>query len=339
MRRLVAQMVVFALFAVAFVSGATAQQIHRIAFFGDSLTDSGNNFIFTGQSTHIPFPLGPAAFSYAIDGHQYSNGMVWSQYVANALGLPLSGLPSLQTRNGTYTNYSVGEARSRSNAPVLPDFSLTSQVNIFLSDFNGTVPPDTLVVIWIGSNDLEDALNALSTDPSGGASENIIGEAVTVIFQNMQVLYAHGARQFLIANIPDLSKTPYLRLLGRSNPIIPIIASEFTTEFNLALAGEVQAFNAEPGLQYLRLFDANALLNVVSGIPRRFNLFNVTDRCTTPLVTTNAICKIPDAYLFWDATHPTTAGHRVIAAAVLAVLPRQTRRRHPARELRPRGSE
>lgn len=323
MRRLLAQVVVYVLFAVAFVSGATAQQIHRIAFFGDSLTDAGNNFILTGQSTVIPFPVTPAAFSYNIGGHQYSNGQVWSQLLANGLGLPLSGLPSLQTRNGNQTNYAVGEARSRTNAPVLPDFSLTGQVDVFLSDFNGVVPANTLVAIWIGSNDLEDALDALQTDPSGGTSEVILQQATAAVLENLQTLYQHGARMFLIANIPDLSKTPYVRFLGLTDPTIPTIASQMTNEFNTALESVASGFSVSPGLQYFQLFDANALLDQVISSPGKFHLLDAIDRCTVPLVKSNAICSMPGSYLFWDATHPTTAGQLIVAKTAFGLLPPQ----------------
>jgi hypothetical protein len=42
------------------------------------------------------------------------------------------------------------------------------------------------------------------------------------------------------------------------------------------------------------------------------------------LVRSNAICSKPDSYLFWDATHPTTAGHLVIAKAAFGLLPPQS---------------
>jgi phospholipase/lecithinase/hemolysin len=324
MRRLLAQVVVLALFAVSFVAGATAQKIDKIAFFGDSLTDSGNNFIITGQTTSIPFPLGPAAYSYDIGGHQYSNGQVWSQLLANGLALPLSGLPRLQSHNGQlFSNYAVGEARSRGNVPAFPDFDLPQQVEIFIDDYNGTVPANTLIAIWIGANDLEDALDSLKTDPSGGASEVILQQATAAILENLQDLYQHGARMFLIVNIPDLSETPYVRFLGLTDPTIPAIATQMTNEFNTALESVASGFGASPGMQYFRLFDANALLDLVIASPGKFHLLDAVDRCTVPLVKSNAICSMPDSYLFWDATHPTTAGHLVIAKAVNAVLPPQ----------------
>jgi len=328
MRRSLYQVLTLALFSIAFVAFASAQNIQRIAFFGDSLTDSGNNFLLTGQSTRIPFPLGPASFSYDIGGHQYSNGMVWSQYLANALHLPHSALPFLQSRNGDFTNYAVGDARSRSGAPAFPDFNLTQQVDIFLGEFDGQVPANTLVVIWIGSNDLEDALNALSTDPSGGTSEVILQQATAAVLENLQTLYQDGARMFLIANIPDLSKTPYVRFLGLTDPTIPTIASQVTNEFNTALESVASGFSVSPGLQYFRLFDANALLDLVISSPGKFHLLDAIDRCTVPLVKSNAICSMPDSYLFWDATHPTTAGHRLIEGAVFDLLPPQRARGH-----------
>jgi phospholipase/lecithinase/hemolysin len=328
MRRFLYQVLTLALFSIAFVALASAQKIQRIAFFGDSLTDSGNNFLLTGQSTRIPFPLGPASFSYDIGGHQYSNGMVWSQYLANALHLPHSALPFLQSRNGDFTNYAMGDARSRSGAPAFPDFSLTQQVDIFLDEFDGQVPANTLVVIWIGSNDLEDALNGLSTDPSGGTSEVILQQATAAVLENLQTLYQDGARMFLIANIPDLSKTPYVRFLGLTDPTIPTIASQMTNGFNTSLESVASGFSVSPGLQYFRLFDANALLDLVISSPGKFHLLDAIDRCTVPLVKSNAICSMPDSYLFWDATHPTTAGHGLIAGAVLDLLPPQRAGRH-----------
>ena len=108
-------------------------------------------------------------------------------------------------------------------------------MDIFLDEFDGQVPANTLVVIWIGSNDLEDALNALSTDPSGATSEFIIQEAESRPSSRIcRFCIRAGARMFLIANIPDLSKTPYVRFLGQSDPTIPPIVSQFTSEFNAA---------------------------------------------------------------------------------------------------------
>jgi len=82
----------------------------------------------------------------------------------------------------------------------------TSQVGLFLRDFDRRGPPvDALYIVFAGGNDLRDALNALASDPSGAASAAIVGGALSAIRDNLSALYAAGAREFLVANAPDLS--------------------------------------------------------------------------------------------------------------------------------------
>ncbi len=94
MKRFLYPVFTLVLFSIAFVSFASAQTIRKIVYFGDSLSDSGNNFIFTGQSTLKPYPIGPAGFSYPIGGHQFSNGPTWAQQLADMLHIRDSGKPS-----------------------------------------------------------------------------------------------------------------------------------------------------------------------------------------------------------------------------------------------------
>jgi outer membrane lipase/esterase len=53
----------------------------------------------------------------------------------------------------------------------------------------------------------------------------------------------------------------------------------------------------------------------VIGDPLRFGLVNVTDACAADLA-----CD-PSRYLFWDGIHPTSAGHALIAQAMIALVP------------------
>ena len=86
---------------------------------------------------------------------------------------------------------------------------------------------------------------------------------------------------FLIANIPDLSKTPYVRFLGLTDPTIPTIASQMTNEFDTALESVASGFSVSPGLQYFRLFDANALLDLIIASPENFSCLmqSIAARC------------------------------------------------------------
>lgn len=325
MRRFLYPVLTVAMFLIAFVSVAAAQRIDRIAFFGDSLTDSGNNFIFTGQSSRQPFTLGPPSFAYDIGGHHYSNGATWAEYLATTLNLPNSGHPALRTP-GVFTNYAVGDARSRAGAPTFPYYDLTTQVNTFLADFHGHVPANTLCVIWIGANDVYDSLQSyLSGGPESAAYVQILTDAIGAIVENIQTLYNAGGRMFLIVGVPDLGATPYVRYLGANvNPLIPSAASQITGNFD----GELQTvtvglFAGLPGMRYFQFFNVNDLLSEALASPGEFGLSDVTDRCTTPGVIGNAICADPSTYLFWDAAHPTTTVHSAIAASALSMLPAQ----------------
>ena len=300
---------------------ASAQQISRIFFFGDSLSDAGNHFIATHTSSRQPFSLDPPIASYDIGGHHFSDGATWAEQLATALQIPTSGGPSLRVP-GVFTNYAVGRARAGANSPVFPAFDLTTQVSEYLSDFAGQPPqPTDLFVIWIGANDVGDALTVLLTppqlggDPSGNTSAAILGNAVHAVAANVATLAAFGARRFLIANVPDLAKTPFIRFLGASqSPLIPQIATLFTGFYDQGL---LQVVGQNP---LIRLLDTNALFNDILAAPASFGLSNTTDRCTVPLVQGNAICSRPHQYLFWDGFHPTTTTHTAIAQRALQVL-------------------
>lgn len=316
------------LVSLSFAPCASAQAINRIFFFGDSLSDAGNHFIFTNTSSRQPFLLGPPVASYDIGGHHFSDGATWAEQLATKLNSPNSGSPALRAP-GVFTDYAVGRARARAGAAEFHDFDLTTQVRDYLTDFAGQQAQSTdLFVIWIGGNDVDDALNALTIDPSGATSAGIVQAAINAIASNVQTLYfGAGARMFLILNVPDFAKTPYVQFLGSHvDPQIPALATLFTGFYDGALGQVVAGLNAALPLQqnqFIRLMDVNALFSQILASPGDFGLSNATDRCTVPGVIGNAICSTPHRYLFWDGIHPTTTAHSAVAQRALEVLPPQ----------------
>nr|NIR85561.1 hypothetical protein [Gammaproteobacteria bacterium] len=69
--------------------------------------------------------------------------------------------------------------------------SLSDPGNAFVSDSAG---PDALYVIFIGQNDVRDAVAALAADPSGATGQAILQQAVIAIADNLGSLAAAGAR-------------------------------------------------------------------------------------------------------------------------------------------------
>ena len=306
--------------------GASAQKIDRVVFFGDSLSDSGNHFIYTGTSAHQPFSFGPPDFSYDIGGHHFSNGNTWAEMFAASLKTPTSGNPSLRAP-GVFTNYAVGRARARANAPVFPDFDLATQVNRFLADF-GAVPDNTLIVIWIGGNDVDDAIHAFSPADGGVQSGEILTAAVTSVGDNVLKLYGAGGRMFMIINVPDFGSTPYVQFVDTQIPGTKLVATFLTGAYDQGLAQAAAGLNAalptDPvHTQFITVFDANALFGQMLVRPDLFGLSDTTDRCTVPGTMGGAICSNPHQYLFWDGIHPTTTTHAAVAKAALQFLHQQ----------------
>src|SRR5262245_37322543 len=286
----------------------------RLVFFGDSLSDPGNYFIAYHQISTRPFEPIPSA-PYAIGGFHFSNGPTWAEQLAWGLRTPASRLPALLAPH-VFTNYAVGRARARPGAPVFSDFDLATQVQRFLADAGGHAPAGATYALWIGSNDLNDALNALLVDPSGATSFGIIGDAIASEAGAIQMLWIAGARDFLVLNLPDLALTPAVRALG---PQAQFAASFLSQAYHAALAQAVEQLGTLPGIRIPTL-NVYALLAAAAKDPAAFGLENAQDSCLAFGVIQNAICQTPNRYLFWDGVHPTTAGHGIVARAAAAAL-------------------
>jgi len=74
-----------------------------------------------------------------------------------------------------------------------------------------------------------------------------------------------------------------------------------------------------PGANFVSL-DADAVLAGVIDDPASVGLENAMSPCLSFGVTQQAICSEPRTYLFWDGTHPTVAGHGVVAQAAASAL-------------------
>jgi phospholipase/lecithinase/hemolysin len=302
----------FLLLATPTASLAT-DPVRRFIIFGDSLSDPGNYFLAFHQVSLRPFEPVPDA-PYAIGGLHFSNGRTWAERLTNDLHLTTSGLPALLEPRA-FTNYAVGRARARADAPVFPFFDIATQVDRFLTDFGGHAPTKALYVIWIGANDLGDALLTAS---GGGDPTPVITEAVLATGAAIGTLYAAGARRFLIFNLPNLALTPFVHTQG---PVAEFVADSLSTAYNDALTQALDDLeNLQlPGLELIR-FDVNPIFNEILLNPQAFGLTNVEDSCLAFGVLINAICRRPNQYLFWDGIHPTTAGHDIIADAVREFL-------------------
>ena len=235
----------------------------RLVVFGDSLSDMGN-------------------------GGRFSNGPVWVEQIAEALGAELR-----ESKSGGH-NFSVGGAQIE----VGPQ-SLRAQVNQYLGQ---TLPDGTVLhVVWGGANDIFAAL----WQPDDLSQLNAAAVSLKGILSD---LVDAGSCHVLLANVPDVGMTPEIRRQGAK---VMVQARQLTQHFNDAIDDLLADFAWSSGDSLYRL-DVAAMAERARKDPGSFGFTNITSPCPEA-----ARCA---EYLFWDDIHPTTVAHARLAEAAIQLV-------------------
>lgn len=289
-------------------AGAFASPLYsQLVVFGDSLSDSGNNAVLFG-GVRTPVPLTPPNIipTAPYPSGRYSNGPVWVEQLASDLGL------SVQASLLGGTNYAYGGARVGQPISPIPPISLPSQVFQFLTATGDKASPDSLYVIEGGANDARDALAALIAGNPGAANQ-IIDDFTVNMATMVTDLYNAGATDFLISNVPDPGPAPAVQ---SQIPLVVSTATFIAQTMNGFLDAALTSLEQTLPIDIFQ-FDAFGFTDEVVANPQAFGLVNASFPCAV----SQACINDPGGYFFWDGIHPTTAGHRLIAQAVLQVLP------------------
>ncbi|MEM1254042.1 MAG: SGNH/GDSL hydrolase family protein [Cyanobacteria bacterium P01_H01_bin.21] len=303
----------------------------RLYVFGDSLSDNGNEFIglnYVQENIDPHVEIDAPAPPY-FPGRE-SNGLVWTDYLAQDLGLDLTpvleladGAPVRENDEGAYdiatsfggntathsVNFAFSGARLAADDSEPGDLvtpSVSSQVDLLLDDLateNLSVSEEGLYVVQGGANDY---LSGDYDDPT---------EPVASIAEAITDLYDAGARYFLVPNLADIGNTP----IGRD-------LSEETSRFLSDLSGrhndllETTLRKLERDLSGISIEspDFRALTLDVANDPTAFGLTNGTDAYLvgeSPDFTITG--DDPDDYFYWDYIHPTTVGQELLADIAL----------------------
>ena len=287
-----------------------------VVIFGDSISDTGNKYFETGFANTPPYSellesLLVSDGPYTRGGLNHSNGATWIEQYARPRGLAGYVGPALRS-DGKASNYAYGGARARLEPEIIENENrhLPTQVDDFLAAVNYNVPADQLYVIFIGSNDIFDALIALLYDPSGSTSDLVIANAVYRVGEQIERLAMYGAQNFVVLNAPDIGMTPVARLVDEMYSPIPgyliAAASGYSQLYNFGLYSHLYGV---PGIRLLDFYTAFA--HVIEN-PADYGLNNTTDACVMPEQPPYA-CRNPDEYAFWDGIHPTRVSHGILA--------------------------
>ncbi|GBF29052.1 hypothetical protein MnTg03_00618 [bacterium MnTg03] len=284
----------------------------RIFIFGDSLSDPGNIFAINGgQISTAPYSVIPSAPYASEDGFMFSNGETWAQVFADEMDHEDSGKAALFAP-GINGNYAFGGARARICDPVCAAPGFSAQIAIFLGHYGGA-DSDALYVVQFGGNDVRDALLAAATEPDPADAFNvafsILQAAIDTTIDNIEFLYQSGARNFLVANVPNLSLAPVIRLVGAEGAAGFFIAMIYNPGLEFGLVG----LENNPALSEILIhrIDFYKFTNDVHDAPDDFDIEEPDAPCINFLTDTEsgAICEEPDEHIFWDGIHPTAAVH------------------------------
>jgi phospholipase/lecithinase/hemolysin len=304
--------------------------------FGDSLSDVGNDLLLTKRSaTKTP---DPGIYTGGGLTGRFTNGANYLDGLAGSLGLGALA-PSLD--GGTI--YAYGGARTTYAAAGLPpQASFDNQIAAYTGKLAATgamADPNALYVVWIGANDMADAifggvtafLNALGAGGSLTDAQNaaalVIGKAISQamnsIGQAIAQLAGLGAKHLLVPNLPDLALTP--RVNEQRDATLDALARGASVGFNQNLAAVLDlAPFSTLDIRELNIF---AALNDIVLNPAGYGMTNVADSCYTGEVNGTAlpgkaaqtICGDSASHVFWDYEHPTAAVHSILADQAFAV--------------------
>ncbi len=260
----------------------TAPSYSQIVAFGDSLSDTGNDYILSGDTS----PQSPPYY----DG-RFSNGPNWIDQLSALLGVA-DPQPSLAGG----TNYAYGGATAESDNQNVPP--LGTQIQQYLQK-SPQADPNALYTLLAGANDFF----------GGETNAQLVADAVEA---GLTSLIDAGAKHILVSNLPPQGDTPLI--LAEGSAAVGAIDA-LDVEFNADLAADVQGLRAaNPGVA-IDLLDLSSMTNAVETNAAAFGFTDTTDEGINAPANANL-----SQYLFWDDVHPTTAADALIAEAAYSAV-------------------
>ena len=291
----------FVLFSLMLSPKAIAANFSQFFVFGDSVSDTGNVFNVSGGQ----IPISPPYFQ-----GRFSNDKIWVDYLGKDLGLTPTLVTSLPQDFSTIPptqgiNFAFGGANSGKGNAVVPSVPLPGvleQVGLFRQSLvatNRKADPNALYAVWGGGNDYL----------LGGVTD--VNQTVKNLSDSVEALKSAGAKNILVFNLPDLGRVPFAATVN------PSALTNLTLEHNQKLAVALGNLSLN-GVNIIPI-DVNSIFNRVLANPGEFGFKSTVTPCIIGAFNTvDSLCQNPNDFVFFDAVHPTTNVHRLIAETALA---------------------
>jgi phospholipase/lecithinase/hemolysin len=295
-----------------------------IVIFGDSLSDEGNLY----ARNHGIMPVDPPYYK-----GRFSNYEVWADVMTN-----------LFAGQHKVTNSAVGGEVIKLHLGKYLPWDLGESIYAYLAEylknnFTFKQSSSTLFIIWIGGNDY---LNG-ADDAYGAYTSSIINK----LKSDIETLIYHEAKQFLIPNLPDLSKTPYSIEMKNTQNVKKLVM-EHNAKLKVMVA-ELSKSYPDIKIKYYDVMPIfNELLTNTDKINKQYstNITNTTGHCwqggytnidkdlsffDNPDIGEAHLvakahgsgaqeCTDPNSHVYWDRVHPTRPVHKIIGTIVTNYL-------------------
>ena len=285
-------------------SSTSRTPISHIYAFGDTFSDNGNAYKInkgilaeTGENAEAM-----KWFETFYWQGRYTNGPVAVEVLADRLKIDL-------------TDYAVTYANSDTSNAVDTDFAefkntgLLGQAQKYIASLKGEkADPDALYHIKIGSGAF---MNLYEGDP-----KPIADQVIANISEAISLLAAAGAKQYMVANMHNISAYPDKSEMDVSG------AKAYQSYFNSTLPVAMEKLARELGVK-ITIFDYQAVEDHIMSNPAEYGITNIMDQCLDATDFTESdttVCKSPDEYFFWDGGRPTRTVHQILGEAMAEQL-------------------
>ncbi|KAH7434920.1 hypothetical protein KP509_06G041100 [Ceratopteris richardii] len=316
--------------------------------FGDSIVDAGNNNFLPrslatakGLPNGIDFPTRGAAHPTG----RFTNGVTIADLIGRFLGLTSFAPPVLSpsTKGSSLlqgVNYASGGAgilneTGRFFIQIIP---MDKQISYFeenVKEIEGLLGVEktkeffanSLFSITVGANDFMGnyIFPVRTTVDKDLTPEQYYQKLLGTYKGQIERLYAAGARKLVIANVPLIGCTPYLRSLNLENPgNCSTEANNLAQGFNARLKSLLQQLNEELPGAWLLYADAYGITSEVIYNYESYGFSNAEKACCGLVGKDKGVipCRLPfmrmcdsrDEYFFWDPYHPSQTACNIIAS-------------------------
>jgi thermolabile hemolysin len=263
-------------------------RINKLISFGDSLSDTNNMY----NASQWKLPHNSSWFQ-----GRFSNGRVWTEYLAQDLNLPLY-------------NWAIGGAAGDTKYLLLSGLKQEVQSWVeYMEVAKNYNPNQSLFTILIGANDLVNYNRSVS-------------DITQDLRSSLNLLAGHGAQNILLLNLPDVSVAPVF-YMGKTIPNIQQQVKQYNKNI-LEIVSELQQNFPQINIQ---VFDTYQMFNDALVDYSSYGITNIFDPCLdinkdrsldyilsyNPRIS----CKNGGEFMFWDGMHITTKIHRILANKIL----------------------